>query len=317
MAQTHLRTKIAEHVGSPLRILARGLAEGLYSGSHRATTKGAGIEFAGHRPYTPGDDLRHLDRHAQLRHNRLLVRQFQTDTERSIHLVCDVSLSMAYSDAPLEQPSKLDLSLLLTASLAYLTRRSGDDLGLSLVDADDSITVFAKGRNSSLEQIMSLLEARVRPPLRPSSTSSPQERKSVTFPDQWETTLSYLGSSLRRGSIVLILSDFLDLTPSIAQSIAQLGTRSRTVRCAQILTPNEAVFPFDGVLRFIDPESGTIIQADAKTAAPLYRRALDDLTEPLSGRLQASGGRFVRVLSNTAPDQALSVLAQGLPWGGE
>lgn len=59
---------------APLRISARHAADGVYAGGHRSQRRGAGVEFGGHRAYTPGDDLRFIDRHALMRHGRLLVR---------------------------------------------------------------------------------------------------------------------------------------------------------------------------------------------------------------------------------------------------
>ena len=81
---------------APLRLRARAIAEGLYAGAHRSARKGAGIEFGGHREYTPGDDLRWLDRRSLLRHDRLLTRQFETETDRALRLVVDATRSMAY-----------------------------------------------------------------------------------------------------------------------------------------------------------------------------------------------------------------------------
>src|SRR5262249_32964690 len=67
---------------APLRLKARAVAEGVYAGMHRSARKGAGVEFGGQRPYVPGDDLRFFDRRALLRHDRLMVREFETETDR-------------------------------------------------------------------------------------------------------------------------------------------------------------------------------------------------------------------------------------------
>ncbi len=306
MGQAEIRTKMAEHGALPLRIRARSLAEGLYSGGHRANTKGSGIEFAGHRAYSPGDDLRHLDRHAQLRHNQLLVRQFHTDTERSIHIICDTSPSMEYADE--EGASKLDCALLLAGSLAYIARKGGDDVGLTLLGQGPPQTSFARGQGASLEPLLASLEASKRPPLRSDAQprlpeGSPQRVDALS--PSWEKTLDHLGSTLRRGSIVYVLSDFLDLDKATTLRIAQLATRARTVRATQILTKSETDFPFDGVVRFFDPETNTLIQADAQKARPLYQKALSALTKPLEDRLHHSGGHFLRVSPTLAPDSTL------------
>src|SRR5688572_25806415 len=81
---------------APLRLRARAVAEGVYAGVHRSARRGAGVEFGGFREYTPGDDLRWLDRRALLLHDRLVVRQFETETDRAVRLIIDATSSMGY-----------------------------------------------------------------------------------------------------------------------------------------------------------------------------------------------------------------------------
>ena len=310
MASQEFRQKLADQVALPLRIVAKRLADGKIAGLHRATTKGAGIEFAGHRAYTPGDDLRHLDRHAQLRHNRLLIRQFQTDTERTAHLVCDVSQSMAYADEG--SPSKLDLALLLAASLAYAAKRAGDQVGLTLLSERGANTLLARGSSLGLERIISLLEDEQH-----KAKTTPPSPLGHNMNEVWSKALGHLGSTLPRGAVVFIVSDFLDLTPTLSRQISQLATRSRTVRAAQVLTQAELTFPFDGAMRFIDPETGMIVQTDAKKAKTAYLQALALSTSQLQTDLTQLGGLFLRTTTATPADLALTALASGRALVGE
>jgi len=84
----------------PLSLRARTVADGIHAGLHRSRRAGAGVEFGGHRGYVPGDDLRLLDRRASLRHDRLLVRQLETETNRGLHLLVDATPSMAFASRP-------------------------------------------------------------------------------------------------------------------------------------------------------------------------------------------------------------------------
>src|SRR4051812_1532950 len=115
---------------APLRLRSRLVAEGVYAGAHRSARRGAGVEFGGHRPYTPGDDLRWLDRRSLLRHDRLLVRQFETETDRALRLIVDATASMGYRGvrAP---GAKLAFSALVAAALARIAVGSGDPVGLT------------------------------------------------------------------------------------------------------------------------------------------------------------------------------------------
>ena len=99
----------------PLRLRARSVADGVYAGSHRSPRRGAGVEFGGHRNYVQGDDLRFIDRHALMRHGRLLVREFETETDRTLRLVVDASASMAYK-SELAQLNKLEFSAVVAAA---------------------------------------------------------------------------------------------------------------------------------------------------------------------------------------------------------
>lgn len=95
-----------------LRLHARTLADGVCSGMHRSHRHGAGVEFGGQRPYVTGDDLRWIDRRALMRHDRLMVRLFETETDRGLHLLVDATASMGFagSDAPC---SKIDYAAVL------------------------------------------------------------------------------------------------------------------------------------------------------------------------------------------------------------
>src|ERR1700677_3789534 len=123
---------------APLRLRARLVAEGVYAGAHRSARRGAGVEFGGPRPSSPGDDLRWLDRRSLLLHDRLLVRQFETETDRALRVVVDATASMGYrgSAAP---GAKLAFCALVSAALARVAVSSGDPVGL---------TYFGGGPNS-------------------------------------------------------------------------------------------------------------------------------------------------------------------------
>src|SRR5499427_4037233 len=114
---------------APLRLRARAVAEGVYAGAHRSLRRGPGVEFGGHRPYAPGDDLRWLDRRALLRHDKLIVREFETETDRGLRLIVDASASMGFRgrDAP---AAKFAYAALVAAALARVALASGDPVGL-------------------------------------------------------------------------------------------------------------------------------------------------------------------------------------------
>src|ERR1700684_3071239 len=117
---------------APLRLRSRLVAEGVYAGGHRSARRGAGVECGGHREYAPGDDLRWLDRRSLLRHERLLVRQFETETDRALRLVVDATASMGYRGS-LAPGAKLAFAAVVAAALARIALSRGDPVGLSFL----------------------------------------------------------------------------------------------------------------------------------------------------------------------------------------
>lgn len=318
MAST-FKQKVADQLSTPLRIRARALAEGSSTGLHRSATKGAGIEFAGHRAYTPGDDLRHIDRHARLRHNRLLVRQFHTDTERFIHLLVDTSGSMSYAGLETQKPSKLDVALLLAGALAYAAHKAGDGVGLTLVNAHHTHT-WSGRHGMPVEQVLSLLEA-AQSASAPSASDQPTQAQlsaeQAVTQDNWRRSIFYLGSSLRRGALLFVFTDLLDFTPLLSQQLLALSALGRSVRVAQVLTPSELSFPFEGPTLFRDPETAQVVQADASKARQRYLNAIEQLSAPLKDQLGHVGGSFLRVMTDGSPQLALSQLVRGTSSQGQ
>src|SRR5690606_31952174 len=103
----------------------------------------------------------------------------------------------------------------------------------------------------------------------PSSSSQSPVPKPMVAP--WRATFSYLGATLPRGSLALVLSDFLDMTPPEVTALAAISTRRRAVRAAQILTTSEVDFPFQGTIRLLDPETGREVETEASSVRQHYQ----------------------------------------------
>lgn len=302
-SQRFLRAELGRLDVVPLRLLARRLAAGHQLGMHHAQKKGAGLEFLGQREYVPGDDLRHLDHRALLRHGRYLVREFQVETERPLHLIVDSSPSMAFADAhsPLDAEgvrSKLDLARLLTAASTILARRAGDPVGLTYGDPAHDSLIFLKPRAGSeqVERIFHTLEEPVRSP-------GPEDAG-----DRLESAVLETGSRLPRGAIVFWFSDFLDPVESIAHALSLLTSRKRTVVLVQILTRAERDFPFHGPHTFKDPESPLQIECDSEAARVRYLERLSAHEAQLLSETMARGATLLCVRTDEDPRRILQNL---------
>lgn len=293
-SRSPLRKRYAELPGHSLRMRARALSDGMHGGVHRANRKGSGIEFAGHRPYTPGDDLRHLDRHALLRHGRLLLREFHTDTERAVHLIVDASASMAFRGEQAEW-SKLRHAALLAAAIAFIARKTGDPVGLSIVGESpaQSSTDLPRLGGESFERVLGKLEELDR-----RRENEHDEVPASHAGESWMLVLREVGARLQRGAIVVLLSDLLDLDDSLAREIASLCTKRRQVVALQVLDPAEVRFPFEGPIVLKDSETAAEVETDALSVRRLYLERLEQLTDEARRHLLARGGRFLRVVTD-------------------
>jgi uncharacterized protein (DUF58 family) len=273
---------------APLRLRARLVAEGAYAGAHRSARRGAGVEFGGHRQYTPGDDLRWLDRRSLLRHDRLLVRQFETETDRALYLVIDATASMKYRGS-LAPGAKLAFGALVAAALARVAISSGDPVGLAYIGGEGKEHgVRVSSGREAFERVVGSLEA---------CTPGGAARLDAQMLDR---ALAGIVRSARRGSILVVISDLLDLPDDAHERIAAMAARGRVLVVVQTLDPDEARFPFEGTVRLRALEGNTVVETDAE-AKDKYLEALGRLQDAWESALIARGGRLVRAETSEDP----------------
>ncbi len=239
------------------KIAAHELAMGLYQGQHRAQRKGAGIEFAGHRSYTPGDDLRRLDHHALAKFDQLLIREFQSETDRAAHFVVDTSASMHYQGAG---EKKLKRAVLLAAALGLILKRQGDPIGLTLLGSNKT-SFLPSAKERVEERFLTQLAESV-------AADNPQNQSE---PALLTATQRLLGERLPRGALTFYLSDCLDPISDTLQLLAPLKTRGRSVFVIQVLDAHEIEFPFSTPAYFVDPKRGTSTLSDPRQVRKTYR----------------------------------------------
>ncbi len=265
---------------SPLKLTARRVSEGLYTGAHRSHRRGSGIEFDGHRDYVPGDDLRRLDTNALMRHGRLLVRQFETETERRLCLVMDATQSMAYRSerAP---AAKYAYAALIGAALGRIAVRTGDSVSLDWLGGSDCAPLPASGGREAFERLVTALE-HVR--LGADAELATQRLESALMP---------VSRRARRGAVVVVLSDLIDLPEGAADHLAALSNSWRMAVVLQVLDPVEERFPFEGALRLKSSHGGSVVETDGRQARAGYLEALEAERHAWRNSLAAQGGRLV------------------------
>ncbi len=282
---------------SPLRLQARVVAEGFYAGMHRSTRRGAGVEFGGQRPYVPGDDLRFLDRRSLLRHDKLMVREFETDTDRALWLCLDASASMVFRSKT-AMGAKLAYAALIAAALGRVAVASHDPVGLAWLGGEGLNDLRPAFGHAAHERIVSVLE------------TAQASGKLAADLDEVKRCGHVLGRRARRGSMIVLLSDLLDLPPDALRYLASLGGSGRVLVAVQVLDPVERDLSFSGKVRLRAIERDTEVTTDADAVREQYQRRLHEHTEAWRIAVESAGGRLVRACTDDEPVGVLRTIVQ-------
>lgn len=284
-----MQTDLTRHIDwaalGRLRISARRIAEGAWVGLHPSHRRGAGLEFAGHRSYVPGDDLRWLDQRALLRHERLLIKQFETETERTLRLVVDATASMAFRSDP-RRLRKLDMAALLAAALTRIAVRSGDRSGLDFLGGVEASPLPVSGGMPAFERALIEL-TRVEPGGSVGGTNVAASRSEL------ERALGAVTQRAPRGTLFVVLSDLFELGDAAPEVFGALGTAGRQAILVQILDPLEASFELEGPVRLRASEGALEVETNASLARAGYLEALAALQARFREAVRVHGGELV------------------------
>lgn len=217
---------------SRLEFLAQGVVEGVISGLHKSPYHGFSVEFAQHREYTPGDEIRYIDWKVAARSDRLYVKEFEEETNLKAYLLVDTSTSMQYHGAK-RAHSKLEYAYIAAAGLAGLLMRQRDAVGLALFD--DGLRKYVPPR-ATASHFTQLLEEMVAADSRPKTELAP--------------TFHQLAEQVKRRSLVVIFSDLFGDIQDVLEGLRHFRYRKHEVLVFHILDEDEVTFPFDDLTRF-------------------------------------------------------------------
>jgi uncharacterized protein (DUF58 family) len=241
-----------------LELVARMVVEGVINGLHRSPHLGSSMDFAEHRAYMPGDDIRRIDWKLFARSDRHFIKEFEADTNTNFTVLVDTSASMRYGASGDGTEgggtlSKLDYARYLAACLAYLASTQRDRVGLVTFDREirDYVPPSAKHLNVVLHALDRLGGA---PPLAPEPL--PDGQGAAAAPPALATLTRRIGESFRRRSIVLLISDFYEEPTAVLAALAYLRGKGNDVIVFHVLDRRELEFPFTDSANFIDLETG-------------------------------------------------------------
>lgn len=238
-----------------LELVARMVVEGVINGLHRSPNLGSSMDFAEHRAYMPGDDIRRIDWKLFARSDRHFIKEFEADTNTNFTVLIDTSPSMRYgaSREGIGTLSKLDYARYLAACLVYLASTQRDRVGLVTFDREirDYVPPSAKHLNVVLHTLDRLGETDAAPPPRFSTPNA-----GPLAPPPLSAVTRRIGESFRRRSIVLLISDFYEEPAAVLDALAYLRGKGNVVIVFHVLDRRELDFPFTDSANFVDLETG-------------------------------------------------------------
>jgi uncharacterized protein (DUF58 family) len=274
--------KVLSRIGN-LEILARTVVEGFINGLHRAPYFGASIDFAEHRGYVAGDDIRRVDWRLYARTDRYYVKQYEADTNTNFTILFDISKSMGFTSGGV---SKLEYGAFLGACLAYLAMKQRDRVGIITFD-DDLVTHVPPSAKHFNVVLHTLDRARAE---RPGHLSAP---------------LNKMAEHFRRRGILLLISDFYDEPDAILEAIKPFRFLGNELIVFHVLDPREVDFAYEDASSFEDLESGEQIPVVPDSFRKQYRQLIQEHIDALTTKF--SEHRIDYALLNTSEplDRAL------------
>jgi uncharacterized protein (DUF58 family) len=270
-----------------LDLIARTVVEGFLVGLHKSPYHGLSQEFAEHRPYIAGDELRRIDWRVYARTDRLYVKESEEETNAPVRLLLDVSGSLNF--AP-RKVSKLEYARYLTAALAYLSTRQGDRVGLCCFNEEIQASLPARGGERHLQTILVALEqVRARGQTRIGQTLLRQAA-------QW-----------RRRGLLILISDLYDTPQEIVDAVTRVRRARHDVIVFHLLDRAERFLEQRGTYEFHDLETGETLLADADRVRQAYTERVETSRAFFRHEFERTGADYSELDPSEPLDKALAI----------
>jgi uncharacterized protein (DUF58 family) len=261
--------------------------EGYVSGLHKSPYHGFSVEFAEHREYVPGDDIRHVDWKVWSKTDKLYLKQYEEETNLLLYLLLDTSESMGYASG--DNVSKLQYAQFVAAALGYMVLQQQDSVGLALFD--DMVRRYLKpaGQPSHLKELIHLMD------------TSPARQKSdlaIVFHD--------LAERFKKRGVVAIFSDLFDDVPKILAGLKHFRHRRHEVIIFHILDPAELDFPFRDTTLFKGMEGMPEILTEPHALRKAYQAEIRAYLAEIKKGCQMIDIDYVPIRTDLDLDLALS-----------
>ena len=283
--QRYLDPAILARLGlNPL--VAKLVVEGFISGLHKSPFHGFSVEFADHREYVPGDDLKYLDWYLYARTDNYYIKRYEEETNLRCYILLDRSASMGFGTGTI---TKWDYSAFLASSLAYMMLKQQDAVGMGLFGSKPGMLVPPRSRTNHLRQLMALM---VRNP--------PQGATDVGL------SLKMIVRNLKRRGMIVVISDLIDDPPATLAALRLLASHRHDVVVFHVNDAAEFDFPFEGATLMRDMETGEEIEIDPVVVREAYIKQMDENCEFYRKGLTEMGIDYVLLNTKQPYEYALN-----------
>jgi uncharacterized protein (DUF58 family) len=270
-----------------LKLRARAVAEGVLTGLHRSPHHGQSVEFAEHKEYAPGDEIRHIDWKAYGKTDKYYVKQFEQETNLRAWLVVDASGSMGYG-GPQAAMTKLQYGSTLAAALAYLLVRQQDAAGLVAVGAQVTRAIAPRAAASHLGALLEALEG-----------------LTAAGPTHLAAAVDHVVEHAPRRCQVVVISDLMDPEERVVKQLAQLRRRKHEVTLFHVLDPAELEFPFEDPTLFLSLEDDRQLEAHGREVRKGYLEVLSRWLDAVKRQAQEADLDYALCRTDRPLDEVL------------
>lgn len=272
---------------SSMQVVARLVVEGFIMGMHKSPNKGSSVEFAEHKSYVAGDDIRRIDWKVLAKTDRVYIRQYEEETNLRAYLIIDASGSMAYGSGDV---SKFRYASMLGGALAYLMLQQRDSVGL--VTFDDKLRTYIPPRSN---------------PMHLRTIFTELDRTKVGGETSMGNVFHGLAEKFKKRGLVVIISDMFDNYEAISMALRHFRHKKNEVIVFHILDEAELTFPFQGWTMFENLERNIDrVFVDPKQLRKQYLKEINDYIEKLRKNCWGSRIDYVPVQTNEPFDTALT-----------
>jgi uncharacterized protein (DUF58 family) len=269
-----------------MELRARMVVEGFIAGMHRSPYHGFSVEFAEHRQYMPGDNIRDIDWKVYAKRDRFYIKEYEEETNLKAYLLLDCSRSMAYRSG--SRIMKLDYARLLAAALSYMMLRQRDAVGMVAFDEKIRRYVPPRSKYGHLHVLLTEIAAQ-----------EPSEKTDVGV------ALHEMAERIKRRGLIVVLSDLLDEAATIVSGLKHFRYDKHEVIVFHILDPRERDFAFPREAIFKDMETGDEVTTLPYQIKKDYARAVVDFAEEISSACRQANIDYHPIDTATPFDKAL------------